>query len=98
MKKILITGGAGFIGSHVVKYFVQKYPDYRIYTLDKLTYAGNLENLNSIESASNHQFIKADIVDLDFLQSFFQWKGSVMLFIWLLNLMSTGQFRIRLHL
>lgn len=75
MKKILITGGAGFIGSHVVKYFVQKYPDYRIYTLDKLTYAGNLENLNSIESASNHQFIKADIVDLDFLQSFFSVEG-----------------------
>lgn len=75
MKKILITGGAGFIGSHVVKYFVQKYPDYQIYTLDKLTYAGNLENLNSIESASNHQFIKADIVDLDFLQSFFSVEG-----------------------
>lgn len=75
MKKILITGGAGFIGSHVVKYFVQKYPDYQIYTLDKLTYAGNLENLNSIKSAPNHQFIKADIIDLDFLQSFFSKEG-----------------------
>jgi len=62
-KKILITGGAGFIGSHVVKLFVNKYPDYKIVNLDKLTYAGNLTNLTEIESCSNYEFIKADIVD-----------------------------------
>lgn len=63
MKKILITGGAGFIGCHVVKHFVNKYPDYHIYNLDKLTYAGNLENLKDIENKPNYSFIKADIVD-----------------------------------
>lgn len=62
-KKILITGGAGFIGSHVVRLFVNKYPDYHIYNLDKLTYAGNLKNLTDIENAPNYTFIKADIVD-----------------------------------
>ena len=62
-KKILITGGAGFIGSHVVRLFVNKYPDYEIYNLDKLTYAGNLENLRDIEGKPNYHFIKADIVD-----------------------------------
>lgn len=62
-KKILITGGAGFIGSHVVRLFVNKYPEYEIYNLDFLTYAGNLENLTDIESKQNYHFIKADIVD-----------------------------------
>jgi len=62
-KTILITGGAGFIGSHVVRRFVTRYPDYRIINLDKLTYAGNLENLRDIESAPNYLFIRADIVD-----------------------------------
>ncbi len=58
MKSILVTGGAGFIGSHVVRRFVKNYPDVQIYNLDKLTYAGNLENLRDIENASNYQFRK----------------------------------------
>ena len=72
MKKILITGGAGFIGSHVVRRFVQNYPDYHIYNLDALTYAGNLENITDIEHCKNYTFIKGDIVDADFIQSLFQ--------------------------
>jgi dTDP-glucose 4,6-dehydratase len=72
MKKILITGGAGFIGSHVVRLFVNKYPNYQIVNLDKLTYAGNLENLKDIEEASNYTFVKGDIVDADFIQNLFQ--------------------------
>lgn len=71
MKKILITGGAGFIGSHVVRLFVKKYPDYMIVNLDKLTYAGNLENLKDIEGSSNYEFVKGDIVDGEFLQQMF---------------------------
>jgi dTDP-glucose 4,6-dehydratase len=71
MKKILITGGAGFIGSHVVRLFVNKYPDYMIYNLDKLTYAGNLANLTDIENKKNYKFIKGDIVDPDFINSLF---------------------------
>jgi dTDP-glucose 4,6-dehydratase len=63
MKTILITGGAGFIGSHVVRLFVNKYPDYRVINLDNLTYAGNLENLRDIENMPNYTFEKADIVD-----------------------------------
>ncbi len=62
-KTIIITGGAGFIGSHVVRLFVNKYPDYNIINLDKLTYAGNLENLKDIDKKSNYEFVKADIVD-----------------------------------
>ena len=64
-KNILITGGAGFIGSHVVKLFVNKYPDYNIINLDKLTYAGNLANLKDVEDKPNYKFVKADIADLD---------------------------------
>lgn len=64
-KNIMITGGAGFIGSHVVRLFVNKYPDYNIYNVDKLTYAGNLENLKDIESKPNYHFIKADICDYE---------------------------------
>ncbi|MCH5222404.1 MAG: dTDP-glucose 4,6-dehydratase [Muribaculaceae bacterium] len=64
-KNIMITGGAGFIGSHVVRLFVKKYPDYKIINVDKLTYAGNLGNLKDIENLPNYKFIKADIVDLE---------------------------------
>ncbi len=71
MQKILITGGAGFIGSHVVRLFVNKYPDYMIVNLDKLTYAGNLENLKDIETKPNYQFVKGDIVDGEFIQQLF---------------------------
>ncbi|WP_417592725.1 dTDP-glucose 4,6-dehydratase [Owenweeksia hongkongensis] len=70
-KKILITGGAGFIGSHVVRLFVNKYPEYKIYNLDALTYAGNLENLKDIEDKENYEFIKADIVDGDAMDKLF---------------------------
>jgi dTDP-glucose 4,6-dehydratase len=70
--KILITGGAGFIGSHVVRLFVQNYPDYHIYNLDKLTYAGNLENINDIDKAPNYTFLKGDIVDANFIHSLFE--------------------------
>lgn len=64
-RNILITGGAGFIGSHVVRLFVEKYPDYRIVNLDKLTYAGNLANLRDIEDRPNYTFVRADICDFD---------------------------------
>lgn len=70
-KTILITGGAGFIGSHVVRLFVTKYPEYRIINLDKLTYAGNLENLKDVEHLPNYEFIKGDIVDGEFIHQLF---------------------------
>jgi len=68
---ILITGGAGFIGSHVVRRFVKYYPNYNIYNLDALTYAGNLENLKDIDSKPNYKFIKGDIVDEGFINKLF---------------------------
>ncbi|MEO5977181.1 MAG: dTDP-glucose 4,6-dehydratase [Chryseolinea sp.] len=70
-KNLLITGGAGFIGSHVVRLFVNKYPEYRIINLDKLTYAGNLENLKDIETKSNYHFERGDIVDSEFIDQLF---------------------------
>ncbi len=71
MKKILITGGAGFIGSHVVRLFVNKYSNHEIVNLDKLTYAGNLENLRDVEDAPNYTFVKGDIIDADFINTLF---------------------------
>lgn len=69
--KILITGGAGFIGSHVVRLFANKYPGYQIFNLDKLTYAGNLENLIDIENKTNYHFLKGDITDTPFIERIF---------------------------
>lgn len=70
-KSILITGGAGFIGSHIVRLFVRKYPDTNIINLDSLTYAGNLENLKDIEGAPNYAFVKGDILDHEFMEKLF---------------------------
>jgi len=72
METILITGGAGFIGSHVVRLFVSKYPATQIINLDCLTYAGNLENLKDIEDASNYRFVKGDITDTEFIDNLFR--------------------------
>ena len=71
MKRILITGGAGFIGSHVTRLFVKKYPNYKIYNLDKLTYAGNLENIKDIQNFNNYYFIKGDICNEKLLNKIF---------------------------
>jgi len=70
-KNILVTGGAGFIGSHLVRLLINKYPNYNIINLDKLTYAGNLDNLKDIESATNYTFVKADICDKEAIESIF---------------------------
>jgi dTDP-glucose 4,6-dehydratase len=70
-KVVLVTGGAGFIGSHVVRLLVKKYPKYKIVNLDKLTYAGNLANLKDIQESTNYEFVKGDIVDAEFIYSLF---------------------------
>lgn len=70
--KLLVTGGAGFIGSNFVRYMVNKYPNYQIYNLDFLTYAGNLENLKDIENQSNYHFVKGDIANRDFVNKLFE--------------------------
>ena len=74
-RTILITGGAGFIGSHVVRLFATKYPDYRIVNLDKLTYAGNLANLRDIEERPNYTFVKGDICDFEAMRELFRQYG-----------------------
>ncbi|GIM48723.1 dTDP-glucose 4,6-dehydratase [Capnocytophaga stomatis] len=74
-KNILITGGAGFIGSHVVRLFVNKYPEYRIINLDLLTYAGNLENLKDVEKSPNYEFVKADICDFQAMKQLIESKN-----------------------
>ncbi len=72
MKNILITGGAGFIGSHVVRLFTTKYPNYHIFNLDALTYAGNLENIKDVENYPNYTFVKGDIKDIAFINQLFE--------------------------
>ncbi len=72
MKNILITGGAGFIGSHVVRLYTNKYPDYNIFNLDALTYAGNLENLSDVEKMPNYTFLKGDIKDINYINGIFE--------------------------
>ena len=71
MSNILLTGGAGFIGSHLVRLMVNKYPNYQIVNLDKLTYAGNLENLTDIEEKENYTFVRGCITDVDFIHQLF---------------------------
>ncbi len=75
MKNIIITGGAGFIGSHVIRRFVNQYPEYHIINVDNLTYAGNLENLRDVEGHSNYEFVKCDITDTKAVETLFSSRG-----------------------
>jgi dTDP-glucose 4,6-dehydratase len=72
IKKILITGGAGFIGSHLVRMFVNRYPEYKIHNLDCLTYAGDLKNIEDVSNSKNYKFIKGDICDSIFIDNLFK--------------------------
>ena len=76
MKKILITGGAGFIGANFVHYILDKYNNYKVFNLDKLTYAANLDNLKSIENNNNYIFIKGDICNKEFIENLFKKENS----------------------
>ena len=80
-RNIIITGGAGFIGSHVVRLFVNKYPDYNIINVDKLTYAGNLANLKDVERSGNYTFIRADICDFDKMLALITFVNLIITFI-----------------
>ena len=70
-KKILITGGAGFIGSHLIRHFINKYPHYEIFNLDALTYAGNLENLDDVKDSKNYKFLHGNVCDKFYIDSIF---------------------------
>lgn len=97
-KTLLITGGAGFIGSHLTRLFVTKYPGYKIVNLDKLTYAGNLENLKDIEKATNYEFVKGDITDMALVKSLLKNTDFQEYYIVQPKAMLTVLYQIRWHL